>query len=248
MQNICRIEKFRPPYKGTRYGLSSQRLLMKEKKFSCKDTFVLGIAITPLIIIIYAWTSESSSKMSDYSNVIIAIATIVATYIHITSEKRRILERLSDIDKQREDQRQENEKRRKERLWDINKKMLLDLSDALSKVIHANNYEIDKHTLSSSGNGEDVDQLGEEPDGAIYPHFDKTLDYAVRVYKPLMNKSLIEKCDNLVRTNNNFKIATKEMEMEVIDAIEQINALYEDVLHDLQEYIIDISGIGEMKD
>lgn len=202
---------------------------------SLKNVFILSVAASPLLITIYFLIYISSAKMAEYSNLVISIATVFATLIHYSSTKQQQIER-----------RFEAEKQRKDRLWDINKDILLDLLDAVTKVIDACNYELEKRNLSSSGNGTFIDELGEPPADDVYRKFKDKLDFTLRVYKPLMNTMLVEECETLINTDFALKRAVEEMEMEVDEAIEEITRSYEKVLYELQEFILDISGVAEM--
>ncbi|HDC4322875.1 hypothetical protein QK281_07965 [Aeromonas hydrophila] len=203
---------------------------------SFKSILILSIAVSPLMITFYSLIYISSSKMAEYSNLVISIATVIATFIHFSSSKQQQIDR-----------RLEAEKQRKDRLWDINKEMLLGLSDAFSKVIDANFYELCEHELKSIGHEEYLYTLGEKPSVEVYQQLDEKISFALRVYKPLMKSTLVKKIEQIVATDRRLQRETYEGEIGTIEAMEEINELYKDVLSDIQEFILDISGVAEMR-
>lgn len=200
-----------------------------------KNIFILSISASPLLIAFYSLIYISSSTMAEYSNLVISIATVIATFIHFSSTKQQQIER-----------RLEAEKQRKDRLWSINKDMLLGLSDSLSKVIDANSYEICEHELKYIGQGAYLYTLGDKPSVEVYQQFHERVNFALRVYKLLMKPTLAKKLESLVNTHHRLQRETTEMEISTIEAMEEMDELYKEALYELQEFILDISGVADM--
>ncbi|TNY94272.1 hypothetical protein CGK58_24740, partial [Vibrio parahaemolyticus] len=81
---------------------------------------VLGVLLGFCLTIWYVAIDLRFGFDSNVSiNVVIAIATVIATAIHFDSQR----------------------KQRKDRIWDMNKNVLLDLAHALSEVIEATEDE-----------------------------------------------------------------------------------------------------------
>ncbi|HDO1382480.1 TPA: hypothetical protein P2R06_000721 [Aeromonas veronii] len=210
---------------------------MRENNYiNNKDFFVFSVAVSPLLITLFILMKNLNINVGEMSNVIIAIATFFATYIHFSSAKQQRLDRIYDA-----------EKRRKDRLWDINKNILLELSDALHTVIGAYEYTLQKHEYLSSGKGSDIRYLGQKTSPEIYVNLEDKLKYTTRVYKGIMSDELIEKCDDLINTNHQLNIETSDGDIGVNDAIDFMLLKYKNFAVELQGFITDVSGVADMK-
>lgn len=210
---------------------------MRENNYiNRKDVFVFSVAASPLLITFFILMKSLNINIGEMSNAIIAIATIVATSIHLSSARQQKLDRIYDA-----------EKRRKDRLWDINKNILLELSDALHIVISAFEYTLQEHELSSSGKGSYIHYLGPKPSPEIYKDLEEKLKHTTRVYKGIMNEVLIENCNELINANHLLNIETSDGDISVIDAIDSMLIKYKDFSVELQKFITDVSGVADMK-
>lgn len=210
---------------------------MRENNYiNHKDVFVLSVAASPLLITFVILMKNLNLNVGEMSNVIIAIATFVATYIHFSSAKQQKLDRVYDA-----------EKRRKDRLWDINKNILLELSDALHMVISAYEYTLQKDELLSSGKESEIRFLGQKPSPEIYVNLEGKLKHTTRTYKGIMSDKLIKICDDLINTNHQLNIETSDGDIGVNDAIDLMLIKYRNFAIELQAFITDVSGVADMK-
>lgn len=158
---------------------------------------------------------EQSINVGVLTNIIIAIATVVATAIHFDSQR----------------------KLRKDRIWDINKDLLLDLAFSLSEAIKATKIEIGNLRRNLRYDEE------EEVNSNSFSDISKKIDYALNVYRPLMNNELVRCCENF--QNEEQKIA-KQVNSNVIgdeEAYEMLLKEYEVTYKAIQDFIFIISGV-----
>lgn len=133
--------------------------------------FLVGCVIgffVGFVSLVFFLVSDTNFDMSVVTNFIIAAATVMATIIHFSSIRQQ----------------------RKDRLWDINKPILLGLSKSLSAVIKASEYYLQEEYARQYI--EDTPNPNDQPDHNVYREFDKKREYALEVYKALMNKELID--------------------------------------------------------
>lgn len=158
---------------------------------------------------------NQSINVGVITNIIIAMATIVATAIHFDSQK----------------------KLRKDRVWEMNKDLLLDLAFSLSEAIKATKAEIRNLKRNLRYDEE------EEVNSASFSDILEKIDYALNVYRPLMSKDLVKCCENF--KNEDHKI-TKQVNSDEIDDIEAYIKLlleYEKAYSEIQDFIIIMSGV-----
>ena len=176
--------------------------------------FILGIIIGLLISIGYFIFSSKLNFNSNISvNIVIALATCTATAIHFDSIR----------------------KQRKDRVWDINKSILLDLTHALTEVIKETEIAIeDIHDHTSPPR---------ENKGYVYKSLDEKIDYALNVYKPLMNAALTNDLENHKSTHNKITYEVNNEELDHLDAYERSLVEYRDLHKKLIKFIAKTSGI-----
>ena len=148
-------------------------------------------------------------------NIVIAMATIVATAIHFDSQK----------------------KLRKDRVWDMNKMVLLELAHALSDVIKATEDEI--HNIHWQFEGDE--QIEVKPH--VFKNINDKIDYALSVYRPLMDVSLI----NTIRQHNDKGKEIKQQvnfeDLEFLDAYEIMLSEHKRLYNELLKFMGEISGV-----
>lgn len=151
--------------------------------------------------------------LSIITNIFIAIATIVATFIHYDSQKKQRLDRV----------------------WDMNKGVLLDLTHSLSEAIKATEIEIQN---CYSYHDEQV-----EIKPYVWKNLDEKIDYMLNVYRPLVSP-------NLLAAINNHKQVSREISRQVFQEDEDTCTAYEKMLVEhktlyvqLQSFIAKISGV-----
>ncbi|EGQ8066550.1 MULTISPECIES: hypothetical protein [Vibrionaceae] len=148
-------------------------------------------------------------------NIVIAMATIVATVIHFDSQK----------------------KLRKDRIWDTNKTVLLELAHALSDVIKATEDEI--HNIHCQLDGDE--QIEVKP--YVFKNINDKIDYALSVYRPLMDSNLI---DAIQQHNEQDKEITRQVnfeDLEHLDAYETMLSEHKKLYNELLKFMGEISGI-----
>lgn len=127
---------------------------------------------------------------------------------------------------------------RKDRLWEINKSVLLELTHVLSEAIEEaqqsikDEYEIQSGKISNR-----------EKNNNVWRQLDKKIDYALNVYRPLMSKSLSEEIENLKSLNKKIEHEVHYEFLENIDAYEQSLVAYNQLYSKLIEFISKISGV-----
>jgi len=159
---------------------------------------------------------EQSINVGVLTNIIIAIATVVATAIHFDSQR----------------------KLRKDRIWDINKDLLLDLVYLLDGAIKATRAEIHNSHIHHSESEIKVDW-------SVSKNLDKKISYALNVYKPLMDEKLISSISSFKQVDNRIEREVLEEDLDHFDAYTQLLSEYESLYENLQQFIVDLSGIKQ---
>lgn len=126
--------------------------------------FLIG-AFTGLVIsLVFLCITKKVNAQLDLSvltNIIIAIAAVVAAAVHYDFHKKQRLDRV----------------------WGINKGVLLDLIYVLSEVIEATEIEIQSHF------GSHYERTEVKP--FIWRSLDQKIDYMLNVYSPLLSLDLL---------------------------------------------------------
>lgn len=100
-------------------------------------------------------------------NIVIAMASVTATAIHFDSVRRQ----------------------RKDRVWEINKENLINLSKAISDAIEISSKLSEREFNNMQGIPDDTDTDGAKE---INDTFRKTISHSLNVYKPLLNSELTD--------------------------------------------------------
>lgn len=179
--------------------------------------FGLG-AIVGFFIAFFIFASipafDLKTDLNLLTNATIAAATIIATLIHFDSQK----------------------KQRIDRIWDMNKSILLDLTHSLSKTIEATNIEI-QNGYTYPGNEtpskkHDWNELSEK------------INYVLNVYSPLIDDDLKFALNQHKKIANQISWRVDHEELDSLSAYEEMliehSALYEKLL----SFIARISGIS----
>ena len=177
---------------------------------------VLGIMIGFSATILYLVLDHRFGFNHSLSvNVVIAMATIIATMIHFDSQH----------------------KARKDRVWDMNKSVLLELAHALSEVIEGTENEID----NLHGNYEGFEKNEVKP--YVFKNIKDKVDYALTVYRPLMDEKLIK----IIEKHNEQDIkVTREVNfegLEHLEAYETMLAEHQNLYTALLKFMGAISGV-----
>lgn len=156
------------------------------------------------------------------SNVVIAIATVMATIIHFSSIRQQ----------------------RKDRLWDINKVILLGLSQSLSTVIKASEFYLQEEYAREKI--DDAPNPNDKPDPNVYKDFSQKREYALNVYKVLMDKELIDALKEAKRINDNIDHGVTEYGVDHITAYENSISTNQDLQEKLGFFIAKMAGINDI--
>ncbi|EJF0912110.1 hypothetical protein O1B84_003360 [Vibrio cholerae] len=163
--------------------------------------YVLGIVTGFTATIWYVALDLNFELDSSLSiNIVIATATIIATAIHYDSVRQQ----------------------KRERVWEINKENLLSLSRALSSEMKRTALYADRAFYIEQGIPIDDSELDDSPDA--YKKFKKVIDESLDVYKPLLNKELIEAIEAFQKEDREIDIAVENNAMSVFEAYDAIHA------------------------
>lgn len=143
------------------------------------------------------------------------MATMIAAAIHFDSQKQL----------------------RKDRIWDTNKTVLLELAHALSEVIEATEDEI--HNLHCQF--EDDIQIEVKP--YVFKNIKDKIDYVLTVYSPLMDENFIKV---IHKHNEQDKEVTRQVnyeDLEHLDAYETMLSEHKILYKELLKFMSNISGV-----
>jgi hypothetical protein len=126
----------------------------------------------------------------------------------------------------------------KDRLWEINKSVLLELTHALSEVIEETEKTInDEYEL----------QIGEaqnrEKNNNAWGQLNKKIDYALNVYRPLMSQNLLDEIKSMRAINKKIDDEVTYQYLEHIEAYEQSLVAYNKLYSELINFIGEISRV-----
>lgn len=176
--------------------------------------FFFGFVFFVIVII-----EDLTSHFAILTSVVVAFATVFATLIHFNAIKQQ----------------------RKDRLWDINKSVLLGLSEALSQVIKIEEYYLqDEYAKRHLDDPPDDDEL----DGAkIFKDFYHKREYALNVYQPLMDKELISELLSARSIDEGIEMGLREFNIDIIQAYEDSIAKNEELKRKLNRFIAKTAGV-----
>lgn len=152
--------------------------------------------------------------LSIVTNIIIAIATVVATVIHFDSQKKQRLDRV----------------------WDTNKGVLLDLTHSLSEAIEATEIEIQN---CYSYHDEQV-----ETKPYVWSNLDEKINYMLNVYGPLVNPSLLSAINHHKQVGREISRQVRQEELDTSTAYETMLYEHKTLYEQLLSFISRISGVG----
>jgi hypothetical protein len=151
-------------------------------------------------------------------NLVIAAATITATSIHFDTVQ----------------------KQKRDRVWEINKESLINLSKVLSDAIK----------ISSDLSEREFNRMNNIPDdtctkGAaeINEKFQKTISDSLNVYKPLLNKELIDEIEKYQETEKRIGEAYEHDEFGVFEAYEHQWGAQKKLHKVVNHFIKEVAGI-----
>ncbi|PKQ76237.1 hypothetical protein [Aeromonas sobria] len=150
-------------------------------------------------------------------NIVIALATVTAAAIHFDSVKSQ----------------------KRERVWELNKTELLNLSKDLSEVIKQTRQAIDYEY--SSSNPEYQTEVPSNPQA--YKVLDERLFVFINVQKPLLPKNFIQSVESLIALDKEITRQVFEEDLDDIAAHEEMLSRYIRLHKELNIFIRKVAGI-----
>ncbi|EHD2271096.1 hypothetical protein JRK39_003543 [Vibrio cholerae] len=195
---------------------------MKFRVFSDKMFFgfvgmILGFFVGFVILSMFLVTGFTVD-IALITNITIAIATIFATYIHYDSTLRQ----------------------RKQRVWDINKGILLELLESLALVIAESKAALEEEIESQDPSY----RSSRTSNPSVYKLFGEKQRYALDVYSALMDDELIKALE--LAKSNEERINKAVFEDETTDtqeAYEESINSYETLQSKLKDFVSEVSGV-----
>ena len=181
--------------------------------------FILGAISGAFLLLVGFLVCNFKFDLALLTNVVIAAATIVATIIHLDSTI----------------------KQRKDRVWDINKDVLLNLSHSLSLVIHATEYYSELEFYRHQGINESP--KSRKPKDDVYKNFNNNQEHVLNVYRTLMDKELIDSLESSKEQNELISEAVDHDAIEHYEAYDASLELYKELQNKLNMFIAKMSGV-----
>ena len=179
--------------------------------------FILG-SITGLFLSMVLFSTmtifDVKIDLSIVTNIIIAIATVVATVIHFDSQKKQRLDRI----------------------WDINKGVLLDLTHSLSEVIEATEIELQNRY---SYNGERI-----ETKPYVWSNLDEKINYMLNVYGSLVRPNLLSAINHHRQIDREISRQVDQEDLDISEAYETLLNEHKILYKQLLSFIAEISGVN----
>ncbi len=184
-------------------------------------SIITGVVIGFTITIWYvALDKQYNIDSNIIVNIVIASSTMIATAIHFSSTR----------------------KQRSDRIWEINKDILLKLALSLSKVIEdiekARAYELDNMQGIAHETGATY-EYNEE----AYQDFTNSSFEVLNAYTPLMSNELVEAIKSLQKIDNEVRESVNDGELDYFQAYDTILPEHKKLQTMLNTFIKKISGI-----
>lgn len=172
---------------------------------------ILGLIITTVGFDIIQ-SQDRNLTIQTMTNIVIALATVVAVAINYLSVKSQ----------------------KESRRWEVNKDALINVSTTLSDLM--------SQTEKLSDNAfNDAQGIPEEHkftlDNSVYSKFDKYLAHTVTVYGPLLNKDIISAIEKYKNTDSNITHAYNIDECNIFQAYDASYAAQKELMKTLNKNI-----------
>jgi hypothetical protein len=152
-------------------------------------------------------------------NIVIAMATVTATSIHFDSVR----------------------KQRKDRVWEINKESLINLSKAISGAIEISLKLSDREFNNMQGIlPDDTDTEGAKE---INDTFKKTISDSLNVYKPLLNSELTDAIEKYQKAEKSIEEDFNHDAINTFEAYDRQWAEQKELHKVVSSFIKDVAGI-----
>ena len=135
---------------------------------------------------------------------------------------------------------------RQDRIWDMNKEVLLDLSHTLSKIIEYKSMWIDEaYAAMASQNEKDSDNNSslDDIDQQIYKKMDRQINNIINVYEPLIGKKLVDNLKQFQKDEKQIDYEVFEEDLDVIEAYNRSLNTSTSLYNDLMSFIRKYSGV-----
>lgn len=179
--------------------------------------FILG-SITGLFLSMVLFSTltifDVKIDLSIVTNIIIAIATVVATVIHFDSQRKQRLDRI----------------------WDINKGVLLDLTHSLSEAIEATEIELQNRY---SYHGERI-----ETKPYVWRNLDEKINYMLNVYGSLVRPNLLSAINHHRQIDREISRQVDQEDLDISEAYETLLNEHKALYKQLLSFIAEISGVN----
>lgn len=177
--------------------------------------FFSGFAITAWYLV-FDLTFDFDHALS--LNIVIAAATITATAIHFDTVQ----------------------KQKRDRVWEINKDSLINLSKAVTDAIK----------ISSNLSDREFNRMNNIPDDSctegsdeIHAKFQETISDSLNVYKPLLNKELLTAIEKYQKTEQRIEKAYEYDEISLFDAFDHQWDAQKKLHQVIHHFIKEVAGI-----
>jgi hypothetical protein len=172
---------------------------------------ILGLIITTVGFDLIQ-NSDRNLTIQTVTNIVIALATVVAVAINYLSIKSQ----------------------KESRRWEVNKDVLIKVSTTLSDLIAQTSRLSDNAFNNMQGIPEEHEF---SPDNSIYSKFEKYLEHTVSVYGPLLNKEIITAIGKYKKTESNINHAYNIDEFDIFQAYDASYAAQEELMKILNKSI-----------
>lgn len=181
--------------------------------------FILGVLSGFTLTVWYlAFDLKFNFDHSFTLNLIIAAATITATAIHFDSTR----------------------KQRKDRVWEINKESLIELSKALADSIEVSSKISEREFNKMNNIPDDTCTKGS---AEVNYKFQKTISDSLNVYKPLLNSELISAIEKYQQAEKNIEYAFEHEKFSVFEAYDNQWGAQKELQKVVSRFIKEVAGI-----
>ena len=182
--------------------------------------FFIGSVVTLIFIHLYNKTFELNDL---YVNIIIAFAATVAVIVHIESVHMQ----------------------KKSRIWDMNKNILLDLSQSLLKSISYKNKYIEEVYEFLASPNEDPTELASNVDGLEQEEdLEKKINNLITLYSNQIGNKLTQSLKIYQNTENKINAEVFDEELDNLEAYERSLEACNNLHGDLIKFIQNYSGVN----
>ncbi|EKA5638215.1 TPA: hypothetical protein NG611_004606 [Vibrio parahaemolyticus] len=177
--------------------------------------FVLGSIVgffAAMVVLSSILITGVTFDMAVWTNIIIAIGTAVAAFIHYDSVK----------------------KQRKDRIWEINKDVLLELLDLVSQAIEETEFSL---------NPEYAHEVKHQPNTKVWDKLKSQTNLALNVYGPLMSKELVGHIETSKKLDEQIHDEVFFADLDHQDAYERSLENRQALQLQLKKFISEMSGV-----